>query len=91
MKMGKEIYELLLAYLREDISEKEMIRLQGWLAENERHRKLMEELRDKEVLRREIGTYASFDTSRCWIKLPEDPVCRGAYGEVWQPCWWSLP
>ena len=54
--MGKEIYELLLAYLREDISEKEMIRLQGWLAENERHRKLMEELRDKEVLRREIGT-----------------------------------
>ena len=57
MKMGKEIYELLLAYLREDISEKEMIRLQGWLAENERHRKLMEELRDKEVLRREIGTY----------------------------------
>ena len=47
MKMGKEIYELLLAYLREDISEKEMIRLQGWLAENERHRKLMEELRIK--------------------------------------------
>ena len=28
MKMGKEIYGLLLAYLREDISEKEMIRLQ---------------------------------------------------------------
>ena len=71
MKMGKEIYELLLAYLREDISEKEMIRLQGWLAENERHRKLMEELRDKEVLRREIGTYASFDTSRCWSQLKE--------------------
>ena len=71
MKMGKEIYELLLAYLRKDISEKEMIRLQGWLAENERHRKLMEELRDKEVLRREIGTYASFDTSRCWSQLKE--------------------
>lgn len=71
MKMGKEIYELLLAYLREDISAKEMIRLQGWLAENERHRKLMEELRDKEVLRREIGTYASFDTSRCWSQLKE--------------------
>ena len=53
--MEKEIHELLLAYLQDDISEEEMIRLQGWLEENERHRKLLDELRDKEVLRQEIG------------------------------------
>ncbi|AZS29655.1 FecR family protein [Butyricimonas faecalis] len=72
MKMEKEIHELLLAYLRDDISEEEMIRLQGWLDENERHRKLLDELRDKEVLQQEIGAYASFDTSRRWIQLKEE-------------------
>ena len=66
------IHELLLAYLRDDISEEEMIRLQGWLDENERHRKLLDELRDKEVLQQEIGAYASFDTSRRWIQLKEE-------------------
>lgn len=70
--MEKEIHELLLAYLQDDISEEEMIRLQGWLDENERHRKLLDELRDKEVLRQEIGAYASFDTSRRWIQLKEE-------------------
>ena len=70
--MEKEIHELLLAYLRDDISEEEMIRLQGWLDENERHRKLLDELRDKEVLQQEIGAYASFDTSRRWIQLKEE-------------------
>ena len=70
--MEKEIHELLLAYLRDDISEEEMIRLQGWLDENERHRELLDELRDKEVLQQEIGAYASFDTSRRWIQLKEE-------------------
>ena len=70
--MEKEIHELLLAYLRDDISEEEMIRLQRWLDENERHRKLLDELRDKEVLQQEIGAYASFDTSRRWIQLKEE-------------------
>ena len=70
--MEKEIHELLLAYLRDDISEEEMIRLQGGLDENERHRKLLDELRDKEVLQQEIGAYASFDTSRRWIQLKEE-------------------
>ena len=70
--MEKEIHELLLAYLRDDISEEEMIRLQGWLDENERHRKLLDELRDKEVLQQEIVAYASFDTSRRWIQLKEE-------------------
>lgn len=70
--MEKEIHELLLAYLRDDISEEEMIRLQGWLDENERHRKLLDELRDKEVLQQEIGAYASFDTFRRWIQLKEE-------------------
>ena len=70
--MEKEIHELLLAYLRDDISEEEMIRLQGWLDENERHRELLDEFRDKEVLQQEIGAYASFDTSRRWIQLKEE-------------------
>ena len=70
--MEKEIHELLLAYLRDDISEEEMIRLQEWLDENERHRELLDELRDNEVLQQEIGAYASFDTSRRWIQLKEE-------------------
>ena len=86
--MEKEIHELLLAYLQDDISEEEMIRLQGWLEENERHRKLLDELRDKEVLRQEIGAYASFDTSRRWIQLKEDmdktPRKRRLLLRVWK-------
>lgn len=86
--MEKEIHELLLAYLQDDISEEEMIRLQGWLDENERHRKLLDELRDKEVLRQGIGAYASFDTSRRWIQLKEEmdktPRKRRLLLRVWK-------
>ena len=80
MKVTKDIHELILSYLREDISEEEMSRLRVWLDENERHQRLLEELRDKDVLQREIGEYVSFDTSRRWGQLKEameDPVRKG--------------
>ena len=80
MKVTKDIHELILAYLREDISEEEMSRLRVWLDENERHQRLLEELRDKDVLQREIGEYVSFDTSRRWGQLKEameEPVRKG--------------
>ena len=69
MKVIKDIHELILAYLRDDISEEEMSHLREWLAESERHQRLLEELRDKDTLQREIGEYASFDTSRRWDQL----------------------
>ena len=80
MKVTKDIHELILSYLREDISEEEMSRLRVWLDENERHQRLLEELRDKDVLQREIGEYVSFDTSRRWGQLKEameEPVRKG--------------
>ena len=80
MKVTKDIHELILSYLREDISEEEMSRLRVWLDENERHQRLLEELRDKDVLQREIGEYVSFDTSRLWGQLKEameEPVRKG--------------
>ena len=80
MKVTKDIHELILSYLREDISEEEMSRLRVWLDENERHQRLVEELRDKDVLQREIGEYVSFDTSRRWGQLKEameEPVRKG--------------
>ena len=80
MKVTKDIHELILAYLREDISEEEMSRLRVWLDENERHQRLLEELWDKDVLQREIVEYASFDTSRRWEQLKEvmeKPVRKG--------------
>ena len=80
MKVTKDIHELILSYLREDISEEEMSRLRVWLDENGRHQRLLEELRDKDVLQREIGEYVSFDTSRRWGQLKEameEPVRKG--------------
>ena len=80
MKVTKDIHELILSYLREDISEEEMSRLRVWLDENERHQRLLEELRDKDVLQREIGVYVSFDTSWRWGQLKEvmeEPVRKG--------------
>ena len=80
MKVTKDIHELILSYLREDISEEEMSRLRVWLDENERHQRLLEELRDKDVLQREIGEYVSFDTSWRWGQLKEvmeEPVRKG--------------
>ena len=40
MKVTKDIHELILAYLQDDISEEEMSRLREWLAESERHQSL---------------------------------------------------
>ncbi len=71
MRVEKEMYELILAYLREDISGEELIRLQEWLTENERHRKLLEELRNKGVLQQEIERYGVFDTAKRWEQLKE--------------------
>lgn len=72
MNVQKDIYELIVAYLRKDISEEEMNRLRDWLSENVRHQELLEELQDKDVLQEDIGKYASFDTSRSWILLKEE-------------------
>ena len=80
MKVTKDIHELILSYLREDISEEEMSRLRVWLDENERHQRVLEELRDKDVFQREIGEYVSCDTSRRWGQLKEameEPVRKG--------------
>lgn len=72
MNVQKDIYELIVAYLRKDISEEEMNRLRDWLSENVRHQELLEELQDKDVLQEDIGKYASFDTSRSWMLLKEE-------------------
>ena len=86
MKVTKDIHELILAYLREDISEEEMSRLRVWLDENERHQRLLEELWDKDVLQREIVEYASFDTSRRWEQLKEVMEKRSEERRVGKEC-----
>ena len=49
MDIQKEIYELIVAYLRGELSGEELDRLRGWMAIDEKHRRLVEELRDKKV------------------------------------------
>lgn len=65
----KEIYELIVAYLREDISDEDMVILQEWLNQNEWHQKLLNELRDKAILRQDVNAFASFDTGKSWKSL----------------------
>ena len=40
MKKEKEIYELIVAYLREVISEEEKMELQEWMDKHESHKRL---------------------------------------------------
>lgn len=71
MNEEKEIYELIVAYLREDISDKDLVVLQKWLDQNEWHRKLVNELKDKSTLKQEINSFASFDTDKSWKSLEQ--------------------
>ena len=40
MDIQKEIYELIVAYLRGELSGEELDRLRGWMAIDEKHRLL---------------------------------------------------
>ena len=53
MGIEKEIHELIIAYLRGDISTEEQVVLREWLARDRRHGELLEELKSKDVLRRD--------------------------------------
>ena len=69
MDIQKEIYELIVAYLRGELSGEELDRLRGWMAIDEKHRRLVEELRDKKVLRDDVRLFVSFDTEKRWKQL----------------------
>ncbi|MCQ4872106.1 FecR family protein [Butyricimonas paravirosa] len=67
--MQKEIHELITAYLRNELSGKESDVLREWMEENENHRRLVEELRDKKVVWDDVRLFASFDTGKRWKQL----------------------
>lgn len=87
MNVQKDIYELIVAYLRKDISEEEMNRLRDWLSESVRHRELLDELQDKNSLQREIGKFASFDSSRRWnqlkVEMDKQPRKKRSLRNTW--------
>ena len=72
MKKEKEIYELIVAYLRKEISEEEGMVLQNWVDKNESHKRLFVELCDKERLKKEVRQYASFDTEGRWKQFEKN-------------------
>ena len=72
MGIEKEIHELIIAYLRGDISTEEQVVLREWLARDRRHGELLEELKSKDVLRRDAVIYASFDTAGRWKRLRQE-------------------
>ena len=72
MKKEKEIYELIVAYLRKEISEEEGMMLQNWVDKNESHKRLFVELCDKEQLKKEVRQYASFDTEGRWKQFEKN-------------------
>lgn len=57
---------MIIAYLREDISDEDSRVLQEWLNREERHRKLLDELRDKVILQRDVNSFNSFDSEKSW-------------------------
>ena len=87
MKKEKEIYELIVAYLREVISEEEKMELQEWMDKHESHKRLFAELCDKERMKEEIGQYASFDTEGRWKQFEknlEQERKRSRRGVIWK-------
>ena len=68
----REIRNLIIAYLRNEISEDELHRLQAWIDAGENHKLLFEELLNEEKRQRDIREYASFHTSNKWKELKEE-------------------
>lgn len=66
-----EIRNLIIAYLRNEISENELNKLQDWIKTGKNHRLLFEELLDEEKRQMDIREYASFHTDSKWNELKE--------------------
>lgn len=64
MKHTIDIKKLILAYLKDEISSEDRVVLQRWLEENERHRSLLEELKDEKKLQEKLEMFASVDIRR---------------------------
>lgn len=67
-----EIRNLIIAYLKDEISEDELNRLQNWIKAGENHRLLFEALLDEEKRQRDIREYASFHTTGKWNELKKE-------------------
>lgn len=72
MDKTREIRNLIIAYLRDEISEDELHRLQDWIKAGKNHKLLFEELFDEEKRQKDIREYASFHTSSKWQELKEE-------------------
>lgn len=69
MDKRNEIHRLIVASLKNDISEEERDRLQAWLQTKESHRILFHELVDAEKRKNDIREFASFHTTGKWKEL----------------------
>lgn len=67
--MNRRIDQLILAYLRNDISEEDRQFLQEWIDQHENHKILFENLIDEDKRRNAVREYASFHTQAKWMEL----------------------
>lgn len=83
------IKNLILAYLKDEISPEDRLILQHWLEENERHRLLLEELKNDEKLQEKLETFASVDIreGRKEMEIRIADHVRSNRLRRW--CWWS--
>lgn len=72
MDKRNEMHRLIIAYLKNDISEEERDRLQAWLQTKESHRILFHELLDEEKRKKDIREFASFYTTGKWKELKHE-------------------
>lgn len=67
--MDKEISRLIIAYLKNDISDKDRFLLQEWIDMNEKHRILFERFVSETSRKEDMREFASFRTSEKWQEL----------------------
>lgn len=61
--------ELLLKYLRNDLSEPERADLEAWLKESEQNREFLKVIQDEYILKQELQFFSELDTNAAWKKI----------------------
>lgn len=90
MEINNHISDLLIKYLKDELSMDEQAMLQAWVEKNERNKTLFEDLTDESKINEKLGKFNSIDKATVWHKTL-DKIRSEGYIESFIPEKRSFP
>ncbi|WP_276496761.1 FecR domain-containing protein [Pontibacter litorisediminis] len=75
---------LLLRYLRGELTLQEEEDIERWIREKESHKRLVDKLRDEQVLEEELHFFSSLDTDKAWQRITSQAVDHEPVKTLWR-------